>query len=164
MPLYIEQALQEEFKFVKLTTIRGITIRENIAYKARQYKSLQEREQLLELKEYIDICLAKLSSLEDKILIFCPTIAKLKKLGEFLDYPIYYSRLEGREDILKYYLTSADSNSRVLLSTSSLEEGIDYLTIHFVIYIDFIYSFIGFLQGNSRGGRDKQESISMFFY
>ena len=40
VPLYIEQALQEEFKFVKLTTIRGITMRENIAYKARQYKSL----------------------------------------------------------------------------------------------------------------------------
>ena len=40
VPLYIEQALQEEFKFAKLITIKGITIKENIAYKARQYKSL----------------------------------------------------------------------------------------------------------------------------
>jgi hypothetical protein len=45
-----------------------------------------------------------------------------------------------------------------------LEEGIDYPYIRLVIYIDFLHSFIGFLQGSSRGGRDNRKSTSIFFY
>ena len=72
--------------------------------------------------------------------------------------------MEDKGEILESYLTSKEEKYRVLISSSSLEEGIDYPSIRLVIYIDFIHSFIGLLQGSSRSGRDNLESTSIFFY
>jgi superfamily II DNA helicase RecQ len=164
IPLYIEEALREEFLFDKLSIIRGITIRTNITYITKQYNSTIERGQFLEVKEYLEAYYSKFSSLGDKVLIICPTIPKIKALSEFLSCPSYYSDLEDKGEILESYLTSKEEKYRVLISSSSLEEGIDYPFIRLVIYIDFIHSFIGLLQGSSRGGRDNLESTSIFFY
>jgi len=54
--------------------------------------------------------------------------------------------------------------NQVLVSTSALEEGFDYPSIRAVIYLNLPYSFIGFLQGSGRGGRDSRESIAIIFY
>ena len=61
-------------------------------------------------------------------------------------------------------MTSLDDFYRILVTSSALEEGLDYLNIRLIIYKDIAYSFIGFLQGSSQGGRDSQLSTSMFFY
>jgi ERCC4-related helicase len=98
------------------------------------------------------------------VLIFCLTVSKIKALSEFLNCPSYFLDLEGKDEVLESYLTSKEEKYRVLISSSSLEEGIDYPSIRLVIYIDFIYSFIGHLQRSSKGGRDNQESTSIFFY
>jgi superfamily II DNA helicase RecQ len=60
------------------------------------------------------------------------------------------------------YLTS--NKDRILVSSSSLQEGINYPCIRLVVYIDFAHSFIKFLQGSSKGRRDNKESTLMFFY
>jgi superfamily II DNA helicase RecQ len=70
--------------------------------------------------------------------------------------------LNNKEEVLMSYLTS--NKDKILVSSSSLQEGIDNPCIRLVVYIDFVHSFIGFLQGSSRGGRDNKESTSMFFY
>ena len=66
--------------------------------------------------------------------------------------------------MLNQFITNQEDFYKVLVSSSSLEEGIDYPCIRFVVYVDLAYSFIGFLQGSGRGGRDNKESTSMFFY
>lgn len=162
LPSYLEDALQEEFLFCDPAVIRGSTTRTNIVYNSKQYYSYKEQEQFLEIKEYIESYSSKFSSLEDKVLVFCPTTAKIEGLSAFLSCPAYYSAAENKEVVLKSYLTS--NKDKILVSSFSLEEGIDCPCIRLVVYVDFIYSFIGLLQGSSRGGRDKEESTSMFFY
>ena len=164
VPLYIEDKLKEEFPISSLTIIRGPTSRLDISYNLRQLRSTQVEEQFLEVKEYIESSFSLLSSIKDKILIFCPSIAKVQALGKFLGYPCYYSSLENKEEVLRLFLSNEESSYQAIVSTSSLEEGIDYPSIRLVIYFDLIHSFIGLLQGSSRGGRDNRGSNSIFFY
>ena len=62
MPLQIEQKLREECQLAELSVVRGLCVRKNIAYKAKQYSSSREKEQLLEVKEYIESYFARFSS------------------------------------------------------------------------------------------------------
>ena len=80
--------------------------------------------------------------------------------------PIYYSSLEKnkKEEVLSNFLSKNDAYNKVLVSSSALEEGLDYPSIRLVVYKDFSYSFLSFLQGSSRGGRDGRKSTSLFFY
>ena len=162
LPLYLERALREEFLLKDLGVIRGSTTRANIVYSSRQYSSSREQEQFLEIKEYIEAYHSKFSSLEDKVLIFCPTVSKVESLSGFLECPFYHATLVNKEEVLMSYLTS--NKDKILVSSSGLQEGIDHPCVRLVVYIDFVHSFIGFLQGSSRGGRDRKESTSMFFY
>ena len=163
-PPYLEESFRREFPLQELTCIRGSTARANISYLARPYQSKKEGAQFLELREYIDASLSAFASTKDKILVFCPSAAKAARLGDFLDCPVYYSSLEGKEEILASYLNNTDAFNQMIVSTSGLEEGIDYPSIRTVVYVDYIHSFIGFLQGSSRGGRDTKPSTSILFY
>ena len=73
------------------------------------------------------------------------------------------SKLEKREVIDKFFNSSKEFYS-ILITSNSLEEGLDYSYIRLIIYIDYYHSFISFVQGSSRGGRDSLPSTSMFFY
>ena len=57
------------------------------------------------LHSYIEAYLARFSSPADKVLVFCPTKKKIELLGEFLDYPVYYTDLPDKEEVLSTYLT-----------------------------------------------------------
>ena len=61
--------------------------------------------------------------------------------------PIYYSSLEKnkKEEVLSNFLSKNDAYNRVLVSSSALEEGLDYPSIRLVVYKDFSYSFLSFL-------------------
>jgi hypothetical protein len=160
--LYLKRALREEFLLRELGVIRGSTTRANIVYSSRQYSSSREQEQFVEIKEYIEAYYSKFSSLEDKVLIFCLTIPKVESLSGFLECPFYYTTVDNKEEVLMSYLTS--NKDRILVSSSGLQEGIDYPCIRLVVYIDFAHSFIRFLQGSSKGRRDNKKSTLMFFY
>ena len=123
---------------------------------------VEKQEQFCEIREYIEAYHSKFSSLEDKVLIFCPTVPKVESLSGFLECPFYHATLDNKEEVLMSYLTS--NKDKILVSSSSLQEGIDHPCIRLVVYMDFAHSFIGFLQGSHRGGRDNKESTSMFFY
>ena len=66
--------------------------------------------------------------------------------------------------MLKAFLANKEEYYKVLVSFTALEEGIDYPSIRLVVYINYIHSFIGYLQSSSRAGRDNRESTSIFFY
>jgi len=164
VPLYIERRLKEVLLLPKLSTIRGTTTRTNIAYVTKQYNSIVEAQQFLEIQRYIQDFSFMFSSAEDKVLIFCPFVSKIKSLSQFLNCPSYYSKLDNKEQVLKAFLANKEEYYKVLVSSTALEEGIDYPSIRLVVYIDYIHSFIGYLQGSSRAGRDNRESTSIFFY
>jgi len=99
-------------------------------------------------------------------LIFYTSKNQVDLVASKLHCAKFYSTLSNNEKnkvLLNFHLKFDDFNS-ILVSTSALEEGFDYSSIRLVIYKDFSYSFIGFLQGSSRGGRDGIKSSSVFFY
>ena len=120
--------------------------------------------QLNEGVGYIQTFLRTLSSCSEKVLVFCPSVKAVLELGEALGALVYYSGLPNKTDILNTFLRTSSPASQVLVGTSGLQEGIDYPSIRLVVYFEFAYSFLGFLQGSSRGGRDRKGAESVFFY
>jgi superfamily II DNA helicase RecQ len=87
-------------------------------------------------------------------------------IANILDYLYYILSLakDLKGSTLNIFLTYFSDSNCILVSTSALEEGIDYSNIRLVVYKDIAYSFISFLQGLSRGGYNNRASISIFFY
>jgi len=77
---------------------------------------------------------------------------------------VYHADLPNKQEVLQAYLSRQDAYYKILISSTALEEGIDYPSIRLVVYVDLAYSFVGLLQGSSRAGRDGGEATSMFFY
>ena len=78
-------------------------------------------------------------------------------------YSSELSELEKREVIDKFFNSSKEFYS-ILITSNSLEEGLDYSYIRLIIYIDYYHSFISFVQSSNRGGWDSLPSTSIFFY
>jgi hypothetical protein len=164
LPLIYEKDFKETLKLESLSVIRAPSSRREISYNTKVYSSLSKEGQLEEVRSYVDSYRTKLSSYKDKILIICPTIPSIIELGEAIGCPVYYAALENKEEVLNRFLTTNNFYNIVLVSSSALEEGLDYPHIRLVVYKDFAYSFLSFLQGSGRGGRDGNKSVSMFFH
>lgn len=164
LPFSYEVELKETLKLQSLSVIRAPTSRGDISYNTRAYSSLSKEDHVEEVRSYVESYRLKLRGLSDKILIFCPTISSIVEMGDAIGCPVYYSSLKGKEEVLQDFLQEDSLYSRVLVSSSALEEGLDYSSIRLVVYKDSSYSFLSFLQGSGRGGRDGKKSTSMFFH
>ena len=167
LPFSFEEELVNRLYLKDLTVIRASCSRSNISYRASAYKSNKEEERIKEIKQYISDFRAKeYLTKDDKVLIFCPNKNNIELVASTLNCSRYYSELskEEKTEILNNFLTSKEDYYNTLISSSALEEGFDYSSIRLVVYKDLAYSFLGFLQGSSRGGRDNQPSSCIFFY
>jgi superfamily II DNA/RNA helicase len=86
-------------------------------------------------------------SIKDKVLIFCPLVLDVELVASILDYLYYILSLveDLKGSTLNIFLTCFSNSNYILVSTSTLEEGIDYPNIRLVVYKDIAYSFISFL-------------------
>ena len=167
LPYSFEQELISSLYLDELSIIRASCCRPNISYRASIYKSTKGVDQIREIQEYISSFRAKefLTS-EDKVLVFCPSKASIELIAKTLNCSRYHTSLsiEEKASTLRSFTSSKEEYYTILATSSSLQEGFDYSSIRLVVYIDLAYSFLGFLQGSSRGGRDLRPSTSMFFY
>ena len=166
LPYSFEDELKRSLLLDNLTIIRASSTRLNISYRVHVYKSREEEQRVFEIKSYIDSFITReFISTKDKVLVFCPSVLDAELVASILDYSYYTSSLaeDLKGSTLNTFLTCFGDSNRILVSTSALEEGIDYPNIRLVVYKDMAYSFIGFLQGSSRGGRDNRASTSVFF-
>ncbi|OBT70933.1 hypothetical protein VF21_10102 [Pseudogymnoascus sp. 05NY08] len=164
LPFAYEVELKQTLKLESLSVIRAPTSRGDISYNMRLYTSPSDEEHIEEVRAYVEAYKRELRGLGDKILIFCPTVPSIVEMGEALGCPVYHSSLEGKEDVLQGFLKGDSLYTRVLVSSSALEEGLDYPSVRLVVYKDFAYLFLSFLQGSGRGGRDGRKSSSVFFH
>ena len=167
LPLSFEDDIKSSLSLDDLTIIRASCSRSNISYRAKAYISKIEKERIVEIFNYISNFQSKeFLTKEDKIIVFCPSEENVNLVADFFNYSRFYSSLskEEKTKTLNEFLTSKDTYYSILVSTSALQEGFDYSFIRLVVYKDIAYSFIGFLQGSSRGGRDNRPSTSIFFY
>jgi len=148
LPYSFEKELASSLYLDDLSTIRASCSRSNISYKTSAYKSSKEEERILEIQDYITSFQAKeFLTREDKVLIFCPSISNIILVANSLNCSRYYSSLskEEKEKTLSSFLTSKEKYYSILVTSSSLEEGLDYPSIRLVVYKDIAYSFLGFL-------------------
>ena len=166
LPINLENNIKSNLFLSNLTTIRANCSRDNIFYQAIEYINNSEDNKVKQIFDFIQTSKLKFKSKFDKILIFCPSKIQVDLVSNKLNCLKFYSNLieEEKNTILLNFRTKFDDFNSILVSTSALEEGFDYSSIRLVIYKDFSYSFIGFLQGSSRGGRDLIQSSSVFFY
>lgn len=166
LPLSFQEYLRDSLKLENLTVIRASCSRPNISYRVRLFNSSKVEDRIREVSDYItSFQVSDFSSSKDKILIFCPSIKVVDLVADSLNCRRFYSTLldVDKESTIREFSTTFDSFNSVLASTSSLEEGFDYSSIRLVIYFEASYSFLGFLQGSSRAGRDLKPCVSCFF-
>ncbi len=167
LPLSFEDEIRSSLSLDDLTIIRASCSKSNISYKVSAYKSNIEKNKIQQISNYIfDFQRKKFLTKDDKILVFCPSEANTILVANSLNCSRFYSSLsnKNKSNTLKRFLTSKDPYYSILACTSALQEGFDYSSIRLVVYKDIAYSFLGFLQGSSRGGRDNRPSKSIFFY
>lgn len=164
LPEAYEVELKETLKLESMSVIRASSSRREISYNSKAYASFEREEQILEVVSYINSFRSSMSSSSDKILIFCPTILSIGEFSVALNCTSYHSTLEGKEEVLNAFVNNGGYENSLLVSTIGLAEGLDYPSIRLVVFVDFTYSFLSFLQGSGRGGRDCSKSTSMFFY
>ena len=167
LPLGFQESLISSLALEDLSIIRASCSRSNISYKTSIYKSNKEEERIVEIKDYINRFQSKeFLTKDDKVLIFYPSTSNIKLVANTLNCSRYYALLsnEVKEKTLSSFRISRDPYYSILVTSSSLEEGFDYSFIRLVVYKDLAYSFLSFLLGSSRGGRDNTPYISIFFY
>ena len=167
LPLSFEKELINNLLLFDLSIIRAPCLKSNISYQVSTYKTYKEEDRINEIFVYINsFKINHFLTSQDKILIFCPSQNNVDLVASILNCSFYYSSLsnENKSTTLNNFLNSKEDYYSILVTTSALEEGFDYSFIRLVIYKDLAYSFLGFLQGSSRGGRDNNNSTSMFFY
>ena len=167
LPLSFQESLTSSLALEDLSIIRASCSRLNISYRTSVYKSNIEEARIYKIKDYINrFQSTEFLTKDDKVLIFCPSTSNIELVANSLNCSRYYASLsnEDKEETLSNFRISQDPYYSILVTSSSLEEGFDYSFIRLVVYKDLAYSFLGFLQGSSRGGRDNKPSTSIFFY
>ena len=167
LPLLLEEKIISNLFLKDISIIRASCLRNNISYKTSIYKSFKEEDKILEIQEYIeDFKVNNFLTIKDKIIIFCSSIKNIELVATILNCNKYHSNLskEEKENNLNNFFNNSSEFYKIIVSSTALEEGLDYSSIRLVIYKDIAYSFIGFLQGSSRGGRDNLGSTSIFFH
>jgi superfamily II DNA helicase RecQ len=164
MSINIENEFKTQLLLQDIVVIRANCTRNNIMYKAIQYNSNQN--QINQIQEFVIKSQSNFKLYTDKILIFCTSKIEVDLLALQLNCAKYYFEFSNSEkaNILLNFTTMFDYYNSILISTSALKESFNYSSICLVIYKDFAYSFIGFLQSSSRSGRDNNTSQSVFFY
>lgn len=145
MPFSYKVELKETLKLESLSVIRAPISRGDISYSIRFYTLLSKEGYIEEVRAYVKAYKCELRGLGNKILIFCPTVTSIVEIGKALRCPIYYSSLERKEEVLQGFLEGDSLYTRVLVSSSALEEGLDYPSVRLVIYKDLTYLFLSFL-------------------
>jgi superfamily II DNA helicase RecQ len=167
LPLSIEERLLSQLALKDLAIIRARCSRNNICYQAKAYTSLRREDRIFEIKEYIEeFQTNEFKTSKDKVIIFCPSFYTIDYIASALNCSRYSSESTDleKEEVLDRFFNSEEDFYSILVTSSGLEEGLDYPCIRLVVYIDYCHSFIGFIQGSSRGGRDSLASTSIFFY
>jgi superfamily II DNA helicase RecQ len=167
LPLHIQVSITESLLLDNISIIRANCCRNNISYQTQQFQSTRLEDRFLEIKAYLDSSKSTFISIKDKVIIFCRNKNIVNDLSTFLDCCYYSSDLseEEKEAVLEKFTTSTGNFFYdYIVSTSGLEEGFDYSNIRLVIYFELGHSFIGFIQGSGRGGRDNNLSRSVLFH
>lgn len=132
------------------TVLRDRTTRANIAYSVREYDSDQGDEALQALVEEKKAQYPP----QDKIVIYCRTIERVKQLAERFGYTAFWRAVGTDEEKADIVAQLSGSEERVFVTTNALGEGIDAPSIRVVIHDGINPNLDNYGQESGRAGRD----------
>jgi len=92
---------------------------------------------------------------EGKIVMYCNSVRKMKKLTKALNCENYYHHAKQKDEKLKRF---QDDEKRVIVTTSALGLKIDILDIRVIIHVDESRSLMNYAQKSERARRDELSS------
>ncbi len=92
---------------------------------------------------------------EGKIVMYCNSVRKMKKLAKALNCEGYYHHAKQKDEKLKRF---QDDEKRAIVATSALRLRIDILDIRAIIHVDEPRSLMNYAQKSERARRDELSS------
>ncbi len=92
---------------------------------------------------------------EEKIVMYCNSVRKMKKLTKALNCESYYHHAKQKDEKLKRF---QDDEKKVIVTTSALKLRIDILDIRVIIHVDELRSLMNYAQKSERAKRDELSS------
>jgi len=80
---------------------------------------------------------------KEKIVMYCNSVRKMKKLMKALDCESYYHHMKQKDEKLKRF---QDDEKRVIVTTSALRLKINILDIQVIIHVDESCSLMNYAQ------------------
>lgn len=130
--------------------LRESTTRANIAYSIREYNSEEGDAAIHALVEEKKAQYPR----EDKIVIYCQSIKRVKHLAETFGYTAFFRNVGTEEEKADIVAQLNRSEERVFVTTNALGEGIDAPSIRVVIHDGINPSLDNYGQESGRAGRD----------
>ena len=144
---------------------RDVTVRSNIQYSVVHLQergaasAAQRREQQHSQDDRTLMWLQRrqqqLAQTGGKMVVYCKSVSKVKKLAEALGCPAYFSQQEGKGQLLQELVAGQHP---VVVATSALGMGIDIADIRAVVHVDPPWSMLDYAQESGRAGRDGRSS------
>lgn len=151
--------LQQKMQISNPTIIRNNTNRSCIKYSVEWIKpDPNSQECFIKFKILV---LEKISQLKlgEKILIYCQSTKNMQIIAENLKCEQYHNGIENKEIILKNFISN--NEIQLLVCSTALSAGFDHNSIRYVFHYHFYLSFLDFVQGSGRAGRDQKQSYSI---
>jgi len=129
------------------TYIRATTNRMNVRYSVVKVTEKKAEEKVMEMASEM----AKNLENGQKILIFCPSVNEVKRIGESLQCCVYYSKSDLKKSSLEDW---EGGRKKIMVSTSALGAGMNIAGVAIVIHLGKTFGCTSFLQESGRGGRE----------
>jgi hypothetical protein len=124
------------------------TTRPNIAYRVQEYK-----------RGFLDTVLAELVAAkrahygpEAQILVYCPTVAETKRLGNMLQCPAYYRTMATDEEKSRLVRAFVAGAEKLCTATTVLGLGIHAAGVRVVIHVTMCDLMLNLVQESGRAG------------
>ena len=129
------------------TYIRATTNRMNARYSVVRVMEKKAEEKVMEMASEMVKDLWN----EQKILIFCPSVNEVKRIGESLQCCVYYSKSDLKKSSLEDW---ENGGKKIMVTTSALGAGMNISGVMIVIHLGKTFGCTSFLQESGRGGRE----------
>lgn len=155
-PVVLEPLLPEVFGIQHHITVRMQSARPEIGYRVRLVHTRAEA--LKELQNTVSRRLAAYTSGE-RLMVFARSVKDVVEVSDALGAPCYYASLPP--DVRQQTYEDFECGKKpVIVSTTSLGNGVDIANVRDVIHFGVPYDIVTFSQESGRAGRDKRHSNS----
>ena len=113
--------------------------------------------------------LLKKMSLQEKLIVYCPTIRDLENVySAFLNNKIssvtYHSQASKELNFVNFVKWKGSSDMKVMIATTAFGMGIDFASVKHVLHYKLPYSLENYVQECGRAGRNDNLSTCYLFW